>query len=401
MKRMLASSVVSVVAVVALVGATLRASKAEPGVSEREILLGQTMPYSGPVSPYGALGKAETAFFDMINDRGGINGRKVRLLSLDDAYSPPKTVEMTRKLVEDDGVLLMFGTLGTPGNAAVQRYLNQKKVPQLFIVSGADRFADPAQFPWTMPFYPAYRTEARIYARYILQHRPNARIAAIYQNDDFGKDYLRALESGLGGKASMLVARQAFELTDPTLDSQVIAARASGADVLMVFSTAKFAAQAIRKAGDMGWRPAFFLASAAAQTEATLKPAGLDRSVGVMSIAWLKDVSDAAWKEGADYRDWQDFMRRYYPLGNPADPNSVAGYVFGHAMVHVLAACGKAVTRDCVMDKAASLHDLRLPMVLPGLSFSTSRTDYRPLKQMRLQRFNGTSWDLLDEVISE
>jgi ABC-type branched-subunit amino acid transport system substrate-binding protein len=399
--KTLAWGAASAIAAIVLAAGGLAQSKPDTGVSDTEIRLGQTMPYSGPVSPYGALGRTEMAFFDMINDRGGINGRKVRLLSLDDAYSPPKTVEMTRKLVEDDGVLLMFGTLGTPGNAAVQRYLNQKKVPQLFIVSGADRFADPEQYPWTMPFYPAYRTEARIYARYVLRHLPAARIAVIHQNDDFGKDYLKALEAGLTAKSSMLVARQAFELTDPTLDSQVIAARASGADVLMVFSTAKFAAQAIRKAGDMGWRPTIFLASAAAQTEATLKPAGLDRSVGVMSIAWLKDATDATWKEGADYREWQEFMRRYHPQGHPADPNSVAGYVFGHAMVDVLAACGKAITRNCVMGKAASLRDLRLPMVLPGLTFNTSKTDYRPVKQMRLQRFNGATWDLLEGVISE
>jgi branched-chain amino acid transport system substrate-binding protein len=382
-------------------GLALAAGQYGPGASDTEIKIGNTMPYSGPASSYGAIGKAETAYFNMINDQGGVNGRKINFISRDDSYSPPKTVEQIRKLVEEDQVLLTFNVLGTPPNTAVQGYLNDNKVPQLFVATGADKWNDPKAHPWTMGWQPSYRIEARIYARYILQNLPKAKIAVLYQNDDFGKDYLIGLREGLGDKADkMIVATQSYETTDPTVDSQVVSLQASGADVLLTAAIPKFAAQVIRKVYDTGWKPTHLLSNVSTSVKAALQPAGLDKSIGIISAGYGKEITDPKWQSTPEYKEWLAWMQKYNPQGNIADANNAYGYGVSQTLIAVLKACGNTLTRENVMKQAASIHELKLPLLLPGINVSTSATDFAPIKQMQLEKFDGTTWEMFGPVIS-
>ena len=382
-------------------GAALAEKRYGPGVSDTEIKIGNTNPYSGPASAYGVIGKSIAAYFAMVNDQGGVNGRKINFLSRDDGYSPPKTVEMVRKLVEQDEVLLLFQTLGTPPNTAIQGYLNDNKVPQLFAATGADKWNDPKHYPWTMGWQPSYRVEARIYARYILKNLPGAKIAVLYQNDDFGKDYLIGLREGLGDKADkLIVATQSYETTDATVDSQVAALQGSGANVLLTAAIQKFAAQAIRKVYDIGWKPTHFLTNVSISVGVVMQPAGLEKGIGVISAAYLKDPTDPQWQDTPEYKEWLAWMKKYNSSANVSDVFSVYGYSVAQTMVGVLKASGDTLTRENAMKQAASLHTLVLPMLLPGITVSTSADDFAPIKQMQLQKFDGTTWKLFGEVIS-
>jgi branched-chain amino acid transport system substrate-binding protein len=382
-------------------GAALAEKRYGPGVSDTEIKIGNTNPYSGPASAYGVIGKSIAAYFAMVNDQGGVNGRKINFLSRDDGYSPPKTVEMVRKLVEQDEVLLLFQTLGTPPNTAIRGYLNDNKVPQLFAATGADKWNDRKHYPWTMGWQPSYRVEARIYARYILKNLPGAKIAVLYQNDDFGKDYLIGLREGLGDKADkLIVATQSYETTDATVDSQVAALQGSGANVLLTAAIQKFAAQAIRKVYDIGWKPTHFLTNVSISVGVVMQPAGLEKGIGVISAAYLKDPTDPQWQDTPEYKEWLAWMKKYNSSANVSDVFSVYGYSVAQTMVGVLKASGDTLTRENAMKQAASLHNLVLPMLLPGITVSTSADDYAPIKQMQLQKFDGTTWKLFGEVIS-
>jgi branched-chain amino acid transport system substrate-binding protein len=382
-------------------GSAFAAGQYGPGAGDAEIKIGNTMPYSGPASGYGAIGRSLGAYFAMINEQGGINGRKINFISRDDSYSPPKTVEQVRKLVEEDQVLFLFQTLGTPPNLAIRDYLNENKVPQLFVGSGADQWNDPKRHPWTMGWQPSYGAEARIYGRYILQTLPDAKIAVLYQNDDFGKDYLNGLRAALGDKAgAMIVAAQSYETTDPTVDSQIVALHASGANVLLTAAIPKFTTLAIRKVYDVGWRPANFLNSVSTSVASVMKPAGLEKGIGIISAAYTKDPTDPQWQDTPEYKDWLSWMKKYNASGNVSDAFNVYGYTTAQTMVAVLKASGDNLTRENVMRQAASLHDLKLPMLLPGITISTGNEDYAPIKQMQLQKFDGNSWKLFGEVIS-
>ena len=382
-------------------GLAFAAGQYGPGASDTEIKIGNTMPYSGPASAYGTIGKAEAAYFTMINDQGGINGRKINFISRDDAYSPPKTVEVVRKLVEEDQVLLTFQILGTPPNTAVQGYLNDNKVPQLFVATGADKWNDPKKFPWTMGWQPSYRIEARIYGRYILKNLPNAKIAIVYQNDDFGKDYLIGLREGLGDKADkMIVVSNTYETTDPTIDLQIVSLQGSGADTFLVAAIPKFAAQAIRKVADLGWKPNFFMTNVSASVGSVMKPAGFDKAQGIITGGYLKDPNDPQWQNSTEYKDWLAWMQKYYSGGSLADVNNVYGYSVAQTVVAVLKAADNNLTRENIMKQAASIHDEKLPMALPGITLSTSATDFAPIKQMQLQKFEGETWKLFGELIS-
>jgi len=382
-------------------GLALAAGQYGPGASDSEIKIGNTMPYSGPASAYGTIGKTDAAYFSMINEKGGINGRKINFISRDDSYSPPKTVEQVRQLVEQDQVLLMFNTLGTPPNVAIHGYLNDNKVPQLFVATGANQWNDPAHFPWTMGWFPTYGVEAHIYANYILKNLPNAKIAVLYQNDDFGKDYLNGLRAGLGDKAAkMIVATQSYETTDPTVDSQIVALQGSGADVIMTAAIPKFAAQAIRKIYDIGWKPTHFLTSVSNSVGTVMKPAGLEKGVGIISSIYYKDPTDPQWQNTPEYKEWLAFMNSHGLSGSITDAEAVIGYSYAQTMVAVLKAAGDNLTRENVMKQAASLHNLSLPMLLPGITLNTSATDYAPMKQLQLMKFDGTTWKLFGDVIS-
>jgi branched-chain amino acid transport system substrate-binding protein len=371
-----------------------------PGVTDTQIKIGNTMPYSGPASSYGVIGKVDAAYFAMINTQGGINGRKVDFISRDDSYSPPKTVELVRRMVEEDRVLLMFNTLGTPPNMAIHGYLNDNKVPQLFPATGADQWNDPKHFPWTMMWLPSYGRESHIYARYILKNLPGAKIGVLYQNDDYGKDYLNGLRAGLGDKANMIVATQSYETTDPTVDSQIVALQGSGANVLFIAAIPKFAAQAIRKTYDIGWKPTEFLNSVANGVGTTMKNAGFEKGVGVISTAFAKDPTDPQWQNTPEYKAWLAFMNKSGLSANTTDVQAAIAYSFVQTMVHVLKQCGNDLTRENVMRQAASIRDLKLPMLLPGITLSTSSTDFDPIKQMQLEKFDGKTWKLFGEVIS-
>ena len=388
-------------ALIAASGLAWAAGQYGPGASDSEIKIGNTDAYSGPASAYGTIAKAETAFFAALNEQGGINGRKVDFISRDDGYSPPKTVELVRKLVEEDQVLLTFNILGTPPNTAVQGYLNDNKVPQLFIATGADKWNDPKNHPWTMGWQPSYRIEARIYGKYILKNLPDAKVAVLYQNDDFGKDYLTGLREGLGDKADkMIVATKTYETTDPTVDSQVVALQGSGADVLLTAATPKFAAQAIRKVYDIGWKPTHILTNVSVSVGSVMKPAGPEKGVGIISAGYLKDPTDPQWQNGQEYKDWLEWMKKNYSSGSLSDINNVYGYTVSQTMVAVLKASGDNLTRENVMKEAANIHDLKLPMLLPGINVSTSATDFAPIKQMQLMKFDGETWKLFGEVIA-
>ncbi len=381
-------------------GLAYAAGQYGPGASDTEIKIGNTMPYSGPASSYGIIGKVDAAYFAMINAQGGINGRKVNFISRDDSYSPPKTVELVRQMVEQDKVLLMFNTLGTPPNMAIHGYLNDNKVPQLFPATGADQWNDPKHFPWTMLWLPSYSTESHIYAHYILKNLPNAKIAVLYQNDDYGKDYLNGLRDGLGAKANMIVATQSYETSDPTVDSQIVALQASGADVLLIAAIPKFAAQAIRKVYDIGWKPTQFLNSVANGVGTTMKGAGFEKGVGVISAAFAKDPTDPQWQNTPEYKEWLAFMNKSGLSGSITDNQATIAYSYVQTVVAVLKACGNDLTRENIMRQAASLRDLKLPMLLPGITLSTSADDFSPIKQMQLEKFDGKTWQLFGEVVS-
>jgi branched-chain amino acid transport system substrate-binding protein len=370
-----------------------------PGVSDTEIKLGQTMPYSGPASAYGTIGKAETAYFKLVNEQGGVNGRKISLISLDDGYSPPKTVEQTRKLVEQEGVLLDFDPLGTPTNSAIQKYLNERKVPQLFVATGATKWGDPEHYPWTIGWQPTYQTEGHIFAKYILQHMPNAKIGVLYQNDDYGKDYVKGLKDGLGEAAAKLIDVQvSYEVTDPTVDSQIVSLQSSGDTVFYDVTTPKFAAQAIRKTYDIGWRPLHLLNSVSTSVSATIVPAGIEKAVGVVSLLYLKDPTDPQWAKDKGFQDWLAWMKKYYPEGDVTDAGNVFGYNVAQGLVQVLKQCGDDLSRENVMKQAANLN-MELPMLLPGVKVSTGPTQFFPIREMQLAKFNGKVWELFGDVI--
>ncbi len=372
-----------------------------PGVSDSEIKIGQTMPFSGPASAYGAYGIAEAAYFRMINDQGGINGRKINLIAYDDSYNPAKTVEQTRKLVEGDGVLLIFGSLGTAPNAAVQKYLNDNKVPQLFVSTGATRFSDPAHFPWTMPIAANYQTEGRIYGHYILANHPDAKIAILYQNDDLGKDYVIGLKQALGAKAASIVAEATYETTDPTVDSQIVRLKSSGADLFINISTPKFAAQAIRKVAELSWKPVQILAYVSNSVGGVLKPAGLEASQGIVSVNLIKDPGDPMWDNDPGMMKWRAFMDKYYPSGDKNSNFGTGGYGIAQVLEVVLRNCGDNLTRENVMKQAASMKDVQGDLSLPGIMINTSPTDYRVVKQLQMMRFKGERWEVFGPIITD
>ena len=372
-----------------------------PGVTDTEIKIGNTSPYSGPLSNASPIPLTIQAYFKMINAQGGINGRKLTWISYDDAYSPPKTVEMTRKLVEDDNVLFLAGSVGTPTNSAVWHYLNEKKVPQLFPATGATKWDDPKGHPWTMGFFISYQAEGRIYAAYILKHKPDGKIGMLYQNDDFGKDYVKGLEDGLGAKAaSMIKARQTYETTDATVDSQILQLQAAGCDVLFTVAIPKYGAQAIRKVGEIGWKPLHILNGVASSVGATLKPAGFEYAEGIISDNSFKDPTDPQWKNDAGYKQWSAFMDKYYPNGDKTDNQTVYGYSMAQTTVQMLKQCGDDLSRENVMKQAASLHDLELPMLLPGILVNTSPTNFAPIRQAQMRRFDGERYVPFGPVLS-
>jgi ABC-type branched-subunit amino acid transport system substrate-binding protein len=376
--------------------------KYDTGATDTEIKIGQTVPFSGPASAYATIGKAQAAYIRMVNEQGGVNGRKINFIQYDDAYSPPKTVEQIRKLVESDEVLLTFQLIGTPSNAAVQKYLNQKKVPQLFAATGASKFTDPRNFPWTIGFNPNYQTEGRIYARYILKNYPNAKIGILYQNDDLGRDYVAGLKSGLGDRAaSMIVAETSYELTDPTIDSQIVQLKTVGADLVFDASTPKFAAQAIKKIADLGWKPVHILDINATSVGAVMKPAGLENSKNVISVNYGKDPLDPIWKDDAGMKRYFAFMTKYYPEGDKDSSFNTYGYSTTQLLIEVLKRCGDDLTRENVMRQATNLKDVQLDLALPGIVGSTSPSDYRVNKQLQMMKFNGERWELFGPIIED
>jgi branched-chain amino acid transport system substrate-binding protein len=376
--------------------------KYDPGASDTEIKIGNIMPYSGPLSAYALIGRTEAAFFKKINDEGGINGRKINFISYDDAFSPPKTVEQARKLVESDEVLLIFQSLGTPTNNAIQKYLDIKRVPQLFVATGATKFGDPKNFRWTMGWQPTYQTEGRIYAKYILENLPQGRIGILYQNDDSGRDYLKGLKDGLGADAAkrMIVAEIPYDPAEPTVDSQVVTLKTSGADIFFDEASPKFAAQAIRKAAEIGWKPTLFLASISNSVGSVLRPAGLENSKGLLSSNYIKDPTDPTWKDDPAIKEWAAFMDKYLPDGDKTSTFSVYGYATAQTMAQVLKQCGDELTRENVMKQAANLRNFKLGLLLPGITINTSPTDYFPIEQMQMSRFNGEHGELFGSPIA-
>jgi branched-chain amino acid transport system substrate-binding protein len=372
---------------------------ADPGVTATEIKIGNTVPYSGPASAYGVLGKLETAFFNVVNDQGGIDGHKINFVSLDDAYSPPKTVEQIRRLVEEDQVAFTFATLGTPTNSAIVRYLNQKQVPHLFVSTGADKWGDYKTTPWTIGWQPSYRTEAQIYAKYILQQKPDAKIAILYQNDDFGKDYPAGVKDTLANDYDKMVVTATYETTDATIDSQITTLQASGADVLLVAAIPKFAAQSIRKVHDLGWKPMFFLSNVAISVGAVMTPAGPENGVGIISAAYLKDSSDPSWSNDPGMNEWRAFMNKYMPGADQTDGGYIAAYGLSKTMLYVLQQCGGDFSRKNIMKQVTSIHDLENPVLLPGIKMNTGPTNYHPIRAMQLEKWNGKTWVLFGNVI--
>jgi branched-chain amino acid transport system substrate-binding protein len=369
------------------------------GVGATEIKIGQTMPYSGPVSAFGALGKGEVGYFKMLNERGGINGRKVNLISLDDSYAPPKTVEQTRRLVESDEVALIFSSIGTAHNTAIAKYLQGKNIPQLFIGSGASKFSDIAQSPQaTMGVQAPFRYEARLYARYALAKNPNAKFAVISQNDDYGRDYLLGLKDVLGDKYESVVTDATYEIADPTIDSQIVKLKASGAEVFVIAATPKFAAQAIRKAHEIDWHPMTFLSNVAVWISTVMQPAGLDAGIGILSTAYVKDPDDPAWNDDPGVKGWREFMTKYIPEADQHDTNYVNAYNSAMTLEAVLKACGDDLSTENILKQAYSIHDLELPMLLPGIKVNTSPSDHIPVDQMQFMRFNGKTWERFGEL---
>jgi ABC-type branched-subunit amino acid transport system substrate-binding protein len=379
----------------------LAQKKYDTGATDTEIKIGNIMPYSGPASAYGIIGRTEAAYFKKINDAGGINGRKINFISYDDAYSPPKTVEQARKLVESDEVLLIFNPLGTPPNSAIQKYMNSKKVPQLFVATGATKWNDPKDFPWTMGWQPNYQSETQIYAKYILKNKPDAKIAVLYQNDDYGKDYLKGLKDGLGQKAaSMIVAEESFETSEPTIDNHIVKLKSTGADVFMNISTPKFAAQAIKKIAEIGWKPMHFLNNVSASVGSVIKPAGYENSQDIISANYLKDASDKQWDNEPGMMEFYAFLAKDFPEGDKLDQGTVTGYGVAQTLVQVLKQCGDDLTRANIMKQAANLKDFRTEILLPGIKINTGPTDFAPISQLQLMKFKGQAWELFGDVIS-
>jgi branched-chain amino acid transport system substrate-binding protein len=399
-KLRLAAVSAALVAFAATSGTALAQKKYDTGASDTEIKIGNIMPYSGPASAYGVIGKTEEAYFKKINAEGGINGRKINFVTYDDAYSPPKAVEQVRKLVESDEVLLVFNPLGTPSNTAIQKYLNSKKVPQLFVATGATKWNDPKNFPWTMGWQPSYQSEALIYAKYVLKEKPNAKIAVLYQNDDFGKDYLKGLKDGLGAKASMIVIEESYETAEPSIDSHIVKLKATGADVLVNISTPKFAAQSIKKMSEIDWKPMHLLTNVSASVGSVIKPAGFENAQGIISAAYAKDGADPQWDNDPGMKKFYAFLEKNFPEGNRIDGSVVYGYGVAQTLVKVLEMCGDDLTRANVMKEAASLKDFAPDTLLPGVKINTSATDFAPISQLQLMRFKGEKWDLFGDIMS-
>jgi branched-chain amino acid transport system substrate-binding protein len=391
--------VLTLAGLLALAATAVPAAAQTPGVTATEIKVGNTMPYSGPASAYGTIGKASAAYFKKINEEGGINGRKINFVTEDDSYSPPKAVEMVRKLVEQDQVLLVFNPLGTPSNTAIQKYLNEQKVPQLFVATGATKWGNPKDFPWTMGWQPNYQVEGHIYAQYLLKNIPNAKVGVLYQNDDYGKDYLKGFKDGLGDAAKkLIIMEQTYEVTDPTVDSQIVNLKSSGANVFFNVTTPKFAAQAIKKAFEIGWKPVHFLNNVSASVGSVLKPAGLEASKDLITTLYAKDPTDPKWKNDKGYKDWLAFMQKYYPDGNLADGSNVYGYNVAQTLVQVLKQCGNDLSRANVMKQAANLKNFELGMLLPGIKINTGPTDFYPIEQEQLAKFSGETWVGFGEI---
>ena len=386
---------------IAVAGSANAQKKYDPGATDTEIKIGNIMPYSGPASAYATIGKTEAAYFNKINAEGGINGRKINFVSYDDGYSPPKMVEQARKLVESDEVLLIFNPLGTPGNTAIQKYMNAKKVPQIFVSTGAAKWNDPKNFPWTMGWQPSYQVEARIYAKYILQNYPGKTIGVLYQNDDFGKDYVIGLREGLGELANkLIIVESSYETSSPTVDSQVVQIKGANPDIFVNIATPKFAAQAIKKVKEIDWKTLHILNNVSASVGSVLKPAGYENSQDILSAAYLKDVTDPQWKDDAGMKQFLDFMAKEFPEGDKLDGGTVVGYGVAQTLVQVLKQCGDDLTRENVMRQAASLRNFRAEMLLPGITIDTSATDFAPVSQLQLMRFKGDKWELFGDVIS-
>jgi len=390
----------AVIAFAAMSGSSLAQKKYDTGATDSEIKIGNIMPYSGPASAYGVIGKTEEAYFKKINAEGGINGRKINFISYDDGYSPPKAVEQARKLVESDEVLLVFNSLGTPSNSAIQKYLNAKKVPQLFVATGATKWNDPKNFPWTMGWQPSYQSEARIYAKYLMKEKPDGKIAILYQNDDFGKDYLKGLKDGLGAKASMMIAEESYEPTEPTIDNHIVKLKASGADVFISITTPKFAAQAIKKLAEIEWMPLHIVSNVSSSVGSVMKPAGFENAQGILSATYGKDSADSQWDNDPGMKKFFAFLEKYYPEANKLDALVVYGYGVAQTMVKVLEMCGDNLTRENVMKQAASLKNFAPDTSLPGVTINTSATDFAPIEQLQMQRFKGEKWELFGDIIS-
>jgi branched-chain amino acid transport system substrate-binding protein len=399
-KPRIAAFTTAVIAFAAMSGTALAQKKYDTGATDTEIKIGNIMPYSGPASAYGVIGKTEEAYFKKVNAEGGINGRKVNFITYDDAYSPPKAVEQVRKLVESDETLVVFNSLGTPSNTAIQKYLNSKKVPQLFVATGATKWNDPKNFPWTMGWQPSYQSEARIYAKFLTKEKPDAKIAILYQNDDFGKDYLKGLKDGLGAKASMIIAEESYETTEPTIDSHIVKLKATGADVFLNIATPKFAAQAIKKLAEIDWKPMHIVTNVSASVGAVIKPAGFENAQGILSAAYAKDGADSQWDNDPGMKKLFAFLEKYYPDANKLDGAVVYGYGAAQTMVKVLEMCGDNLTRENVMKQAASLKDFTPDTLLPGVRINTSATDFAPIEQLQMMRFKGEKWELFGDIIS-
>jgi branched-chain amino acid transport system substrate-binding protein len=400
-KLRIAAFSTAVIALAASSGSALAQKKYDTGATDTEIKLGNIMPYSGPASAYGVIGKIEDAYFKMVNAQGGINGRKINFISYDDSYSPPKAVEQARKLVESDEVLLLFGPLGTPSNSAIQKYANSKKIPQLFVATGATKFGDYKDFPWTMGWQPPYQSEGRIYAKYLLKEKPDAKVAIMYQNDDFGKDLRKGLKDGLGDKAaSMIVAEESYEVSEPTIDSHIVKLKSSGADVYFSMTTPKFSAQSIKKVAEIGWKPMYFQSNVGASVGSVLQPAGFENAQGILSAAYAKDGADAQWDTDEGMKKFYAFLAKYAPEANKADGSVVFGYGQAQTMVQVLKQCGDDLTRENVMKQAASLKDFAPDTLLPGVKINTSATDFYPIEQLQMMRFKDQKWELFGPIIS-
>ncbi|MFB9267547.1 ABC transporter substrate-binding protein [Bradyrhizobium erythrophlei] len=386
--------------IVTTCGSAQAQRKYDTGVSDTEIKIGNIMPYSGPASAYGVIGKTEAAYFKMVNAHGGIRGRKITFLSYDDSYSPPKTMEQARRLVEGDEVLLLFNSLGTATNSAIQKYMNVKQVPQLFVASGASKWNDPKDYPWTMGWQPSYQDEAHIYAKYVMREKPGAKVAVLYQNDDFGKDYLKGLKDAFGDRASMIVAEESYETSEPTIDSHIVTLKASGADTFISVTTPKFAAQAIKKIAEIGWAPLHIVSNVSASVGGVMQPAGFENSQGIVSASYVKDGADPQWDKDPGMQKFLAFLKTNYPDGNRLDASVAFGYGAAQTLVKVLEMCGDELTRTNVMRQAASLQDFAPDTLLPGITINTSSTDFAPIKQLQLMRFKGEKWELFGNIMS-